>query len=529
MRSLYKPVIFLLFSLISLTLKSQCYINLGDYSGATPQSTSFFEADACDLRSEFPDIDKFAVYDFGFYTETEPMAGSEGYESFLTVAKSQIHHDYYLLFARVNSPSGLNQRIIVEFKFPFEETAFNCLIEDDIKNFRLYLPAFCNDQFNKSGNADLAIKNTIEIYKNFIIEKKLCCGPILFTTCESCTNNKKLSLILKNSNFKINTTVAFSNIQKNLTVDANDKVKAYANFTVDGKDVKEEIVEVITEAEKFFTPLFAELYYFDDSSCIQDPKIATKAPDNSMGLWQIYAVNQGGKQTLYQRFFPPEFNKGPRTIHIVGGFNDINIEEVKNIFKSFVTLCGCNLPNITANGIPFTKAGLSKKDMFFFIGDTKNKVVKLIQNGWSDFVSKDFLVYTLPRWGASTFDYPETCDIDNPYAAVMAEGDIKATATRWGETNARTAAFIMLHSIGHESNYNFSHRTMFEDGNGIMSSGTGIQFLLTGSFFNINTQELETLPTRFENFENLIIGSGEKADKMNSDAEKISICDFLRN
>ncbi|MBK8245317.1 MAG: hypothetical protein IPK88_17965 [Saprospiraceae bacterium] len=380
MRTLNKPVIFLLFSLISLTLKSQCYINLGDYSGATPQSTSFFEADACDLRSVFPDIAKFAVYDFGFYTETEPMAGSEGYESFLTVAKSQIHHDYYLLFARINTPSGLNQRIIVEFKFPFEETAFNCLIEDDIKNFRLYLTAYCNDQLNKSGSADLAIQNTIIKYKKFIEDKKECCVTGLTFSCSSALTDEELEKVYNDLGY-YNIVGSISNVISNQT-NIGTTFSSDVSCSINNYNCLEVLLNVHNELNKYVSTVI----HFNVNN-LAGTTISNS--NNNNAILNIHGVIQKMNNNTYKGFInvKSEPGKGPGhklwfvKLPNVTLSDDMLKADVKNHFK---TLCGSapTIEVIDGDSNPASKlntTNYSNTDHIIVIGETASNILNFLK------------------------------------------------------------------------------------------------------------------------------------------------------
>ncbi len=443
MRTLNKPVIFLLFSLISLTLKSQCYINLGDYSGAKPQSPSFFEADACDLRSVFPDITKFAVYDFGFYTETEPMAGSEGYESFLTVAKSQIQHDYYLLFARVNTPSGLNQRIIVEFKFPFEETAFDCLNEDDIGCFRIYLQAFANEQLKKSNEIDLAIKNTIIKYTEYIKEKKECCLIGVSSQCSPYLSEEELSTSLKANDFYIIKVDEFICCSQNC-------VKYKIGST------SYDFFGIANEYKNQFSPYFSKIEVKYQIVSLSDifsnySFLETKEEQETFFGWKIIVL-ESKKEIWVKSYIGGKPKSGPGTIHIINdNSNTINIDEYVSRLKHFFKLITCIIPPITSKSTGITLPEISNNDIFVYIGTPKFVKTNLT---FCPVASLPFKIAVYLKLGPGTNENPGAIEMGDGFIAptgrtVVIDWNAMGDSTFPSLSKEDLAAFVTIHALGH--------------------------------------------------------------------------------
>ncbi len=122
---------------------SQCYIQLGDYSGFdTSPYLDTLEAAACDLIRSLPSEfqNQFRVYDFGFYRLNEYM--EEGVDKIWQEMIRQVEQmtPYYLIFGKESSTQGIYSTIRVAVKLPLAES-FGCplktnagLIESDLVN-----------------------------------------------------------------------------------------------------------------------------------------------------------------------------------------------------------------------------------------------------------------------------------------------------------------------------------------------------------------------------------------------------------
>ncbi len=72
-------------------------------------------------------------------------------------------------------------------EFPVRIGKFDCLIEDDTTNFRLYLSAYLKQSYNSSKSANLAIYATIKEHIKFVKEKSECCVQgVMVGNCERC-------------------------------------------------------------------------------------------------------------------------------------------------------------------------------------------------------------------------------------------------------------------------------------------------------------------------------------------------------
>jgi len=110
-----KPLLLLLFSLLlGAGGKSQCYIQLGEYSGF--DTSPYFEgldAVACDLvRSLPPEFqNQFRVYDFGFYSLNEYMAGGVDQIWQDAIRQAEQRTPYYLIFGKESNIGGIYSTI----------------------------------------------------------------------------------------------------------------------------------------------------------------------------------------------------------------------------------------------------------------------------------------------------------------------------------------------------------------------------------------------------------------------------------
>lgn len=97
----------------------------------------------------------------------------------------------------------------------------------------------------------------------------------------------------------------------------------------------------------------------------------------------------------------------------------------------------------------------------------------------------------------------------------------------WCEGVNRTAAFIVLHSIGHMAHWDNNHLDdyLFTYGTGFMASGNGITQLLKGWHYEYGNSPL---PYALETYEKLIIGDNSNKAS-DSEFAKKSVCKFLSN
>ncbi len=110
-----KTLLLLLLSLLwGASVKSQCYIQLGEYSGF--DTSPYFEgldAVACDLvRSLPPEFqNQFRVYDFGFYSLNEYMAGGVDQIWQDAIRQAEQRTPYYLIFGKESNIGGIYSTI----------------------------------------------------------------------------------------------------------------------------------------------------------------------------------------------------------------------------------------------------------------------------------------------------------------------------------------------------------------------------------------------------------------------------------
>ena len=119
------PWFFLFFGLFVWTQgNSQCYIQLGDYSGFdTSPYLEGLDAVACDLVRALPPEfrNQFRVYSFAFYSLNAYMDGGEDHIWQDLIRQAAQSTPYYLIFGKVSTPKGPCSKILVSLSLPLSE------------------------------------------------------------------------------------------------------------------------------------------------------------------------------------------------------------------------------------------------------------------------------------------------------------------------------------------------------------------------------------------------------------------------
>ncbi len=518
-------------------INSQCYTMLTDLSGMTSNANSLLEEASCALADSFPGEafrDSFGVYDFGFYLQTENMGGQANIDAIFDEMESRVSHPFYMIFGRKSDPNGIYTQLFVRFKFPAGIEPFECLVEDDLANYKLFLPAFLNEQYailqNTPDNASLAIKETINKFTEFVMEKRECCVTGFINSCDNCMTADQIISILNSKGFATKKAIGMTITERNLVPPENSHLKAYGNFIIDfAINAKTSLEDHITEAEKIITPIEIELQVVEDRVCLIDLEFPEKAPTGKFNKLYVFGIKSGDEHYVSSKLIPGQLQDGPRKIHLIESETNsgFNIGNVTSSLQSFIAICGCAPPQIVGQ-IPFTYESLRRRDIIFFIGNGKNKVINFISTSYKDKVSEGYLKYTLPRWLANVRLNPEVTDGERN-CGVVEKSSCLDFANSLNESLDRTAAFICLHSIGHMASDDFSHFDenefgLFYQGNGFMSSGGGIVALMTSIYWT----EASPGGIKFDTFENLITGV-EKPKEANSTQEKQAVCKYFQN
>ena len=141
------PWFFLFFGLFVWTQgNSQCYIQLGDYSGFdTSPYLEGLDAVACDLVRALPPEfrNQFRVYSFAFYSLNAYMDGGEDHIWQDVIRQSAQRTPYYLIFGKESSSRGIFATIRVAVHLPPAES-FGCPQKINAGAIEYYLTTLLN-------------------------------------------------------------------------------------------------------------------------------------------------------------------------------------------------------------------------------------------------------------------------------------------------------------------------------------------------------------------------------------------------
>jgi len=456
--------IFISFLFISLNLSAQCYNKIGDLSGIESSNNSLLEQAACVLRDSFPLEFRpyFKVYDFGFYIQNGTM---DGYEAYINQAKTLITSQYYLLFLRKSSPNGIYEEILVDFKFPTGEGKFSCIMEADIQNFRLYLPAFLANEYSKLGeiytNADLAILKTINKYTEFVTEKSGCCiTGFRSPSCSNCMTAKQASVVLDNLGFSSHNVDKVSTVSTSYSVTHDGKFKQFAKFKV-STDLTEFDSEALVDnfytiAGKYYTPILAETHYVNEADCLNIIDEAIKSSEDYFIKILVFLIKDASFQELKVKILygsPKGSTKSIRIIN-VNNTSDFTLSEVASKLEDFIALCGASAP--VCIDAPVNINSVSKDDIYIWIGPTRSKLCS-ITGSFADInqlEEPDISQFCFQKTKKEKESLPEKSRL---WESIQPSGVIDVSSINsiknaiLATSEEETVAFLCLHVLGHNS------------------------------------------------------------------------------
>lgn len=200
-----KSLFFILLTLTTVKLTSQCYKVEADFGGMDNSSyQAALEAAACQLRDSFPTIHQndFKVYDFGFYSLNQYQQG--GFKAVWDKVRSSVasQSQYYLLFGKITNNEGVYIELWVDLVLP-RNNSFTCidLLSSNLReNLRKKYETTANEIHESNGKSPqqyhLAEIEVMKQLSEYVGGLKQCCD-FANRSADQCS-----SCVLSNAQFE---------------------------------------------------------------------------------------------------------------------------------------------------------------------------------------------------------------------------------------------------------------------------------------------------------------------------------------
>lgn len=483
----------IILSLYNLSLVSQsCYTVIGDYNGfQNPSIISELNTKSCELKDAMPSRfrNDFGVFDFGFYPLNENMA--EGFDGFWQEAQKLAiaSKSYYLLIGREASINGIYNKIHIDLKFP-KSHELDCVTDEQISYLRFQIEKNVNSIKNKSL-LELETK-AIEIFKDFVETKIICCDQGNRTQCGNCLDVEDFTEYLSDNNF--NSTNVQTLTKTNLNV-ISENVKEFAqlNFTLDGTqvDVNQDVKDLVAELKEFSDNVLAEIQYYSVDSCSKSFDMVESNPFKGSATPYFYIKVIGTNSILGDKISVKlESNlykgKGSGTLFVLNLNGENETSKIITHTQYFFDLAGLNIKLKPIKKLET----IGDYDGIVVIGNNKTKVAKFVlgnlmsmldthepcsteQHDKESFYNKWYL--------KPTKDNPE---ISSRKTILISTENFSYVKYKWNDTknsnklegsdgSSRLIGFIILHGTSHNAGFKHDYYGDDETGLGYDINGKG--------------------------------------------------------
>lgn len=313
-----KGILTSLFALFLVVFTSaQSFVQITDESGVklTAEELSSVEAAAQQAIDILPVADRplFKVYDVGFYIHY-PVTNegiSPVWEQIQADVENLSSSEYYLIFGRESSSTGLNKKIRVKLKLP-QTSAYGCLTEEERSNLEKNIEQAANDSLDiKYIRGELV---ALKFLKDYLYKIIVCNCSNVGANCTQFNNFSFLDIQLRGLGFRkkeielggasswsSGTQEIYDYAGKNVIIDGTEY--DIADQVSEGKALIEASVQVLPDTT-ISTSISGKVYILDNESFINGEWEAAKAEaaSNDYVEYWVILINNSGKSFLYSKF-----------------------------------------------------------------------------------------------------------------------------------------------------------------------------------------------------------------------------------